>query len=323
MRQSLGNNEESESNMKCIFLILLLIPLWVSAQNTSNDYFPLRVGNSWTYTYYTSFYDQMADYHSSDKGVATYTIISSSSVTDSILWKFQEVRNIIHNYQHTFPPLYDTSYSIMDTSLFVIIEYQTTNHEFLIPSENPQKYILPYIFLQKPFSDSLQFSRYSSEVTQDTLMLAWEWPKNYIGSSETYYSASASFQKSVGLIRGSYSNSPVGTLDHGYDTLLNAIITSVKQNRPDELPRKFTLNQNYPNPFNPVTVIPFTLSARSKTTIRIYDILGRLVETVFSGSLEAGGHSVIWNAIHHSSGMYLCVVQINDESKSIKLVLLK
>ena len=309
--------------MKYKYLILFLMPLHSLAQNTSNDYFPLRVGNSWTYTYYTSFYDQMADYQSSNKGVATYTIISSSSKTDSILWKFQEVRNIIHNYRHTFPPLYDTSYSIIDTSLFVIIEYQTTNHKILIPSENPQKYILPYIFLQKPFSDSLQFLRYSSEVTQDTLMLAWNWPKTTESSSGSYYSVSTSFHKSVGLIRGSYSNSPVGTPDHGYDTLLNAIITSVKQNKPDELPQKFTLNQNYPNPFNPITVIPFIISARSIATIRIYDILGRLVETVFSGSLEAGDHSVIWNAMHHSSGVYLCVVQINNESKSIRFVLLK
>jgi hypothetical protein len=303
------------------YLILFLMPLGALAQNTSNDYFPLRVGNSWTYTYYTNFYDQLADFESINRGIASYTIISKLSTPDSILWRFQAVLNIVSHNWRTPPsfPSNDTSYTVIDTSLFNIIEYQSANHK--IQSENPRQYILPYIFLQKPFSDSLQFSRYPTEVTQDTLNLAWNWWKN--GSCCENYSVSVSFQKSVGVIYGSYNNSPAGTLDHGYDTLLSAIITSVKQNKPDGSPQKFALNQNYPNPFNPVTVIPFAISARSKATIRIYDMLGRLVETIFSGLLEAGNHSVIWNAMHHASGVYLCVMQINGESKSIRLVLLK
>ncbi|WP_290661573.1 T9SS type A sorting domain-containing protein [Ignavibacterium sp.] len=67
---------------------------------------------------------------------------------------------------------------------------------------------------------------------------------------------------------------------------------------------EYSLHQNYPNPFNPSTSISFDLATESKVTLRIFDILGQEVVTVFSGNLNAGNHKVDFNAGGLNSGIY-------------------
>ena len=53
-------------------------------------------------------------------------------------------------------------------------------------------------------------------------------------------------------------------------------------------PDKFVLAQNYPNPLNPSTVIEFAVPQNGYTTLKVYNILGQEVETLFEGNAEAG-----------------------------------
>ena len=53
-------------------------------------------------------------------------------------------------------------------------------------------------------------------------------------------------------------------------------------------PDKFELYQNYPNPFNPSTIISYQLPYDSRVTIKIYNILGKEVITLFNGFQTAG-----------------------------------
>ena len=55
------------------------------------------------------------------------------------------------------------------------------------------------------------------------------------------------------------------------------------------------LRQNYPNPFNPSTKIEFTLERASNVDVTVFDLAGRHVATLKSGSLAAGEHAVVWN----------------------------
>lgn len=71
------------------------------------------------------------------------------------------------------------------------------------------------------------------------------------------------------------------------------------------IPMQFALNQNYPNPFNPSTKINFSLPADSKVMLKIFDILGQEVVTLFSGELSAGEHQLDFNAAGLNSGVYL------------------
>ncbi len=67
----------------------------------------------------------------------------------------------------------------------------------------------------------------------------------------------------------------------------------------------FRLEQNYPNPFNPTTTIEFNLAAPAQVSLRIYDLTGREVASLFrNDQLEEGFHSVDFDASNLSSGIY-------------------
>ena len=78
-------------------------------------------------------------------------------------------------------------------------------------------------------------------------------------------------------------------------------------------PDRFELFQNYPNPFNPSTAISYQLSADSRVSLRIYDLLGREVATLVDDDKSAGYHQETWNAAPYSSGMYIYQLTYTDQ----------
>lgn len=71
------------------------------------------------------------------------------------------------------------------------------------------------------------------------------------------------------------------------------------------VPEHYGLEQNYPNPFNPSTVIRYQLPEASAVTVKVYDMLGREVETLVDGIQEAGYFSSVWSG-KAASGIYFC-----------------
>ena len=69
-------------------------------------------------------------------------------------------------------------------------------------------------------------------------------------------------------------------------------------------PHSFALFQNYPNPFNPSTRISYQLPENSFVTVKVFDALGRELETLVHEQQSAGYHSVQFNAAQLPSGMY-------------------
>jgi hypothetical protein len=90
-----------------------------------------------------------------------------------------------------------------------------------------------------------------------------------------------------------------------------------------QLPGQFALSQNYPNPFNASTIIQYSLPEASDVTIDIYDLLGRIVETLVQGERPAGYHRVEWDAGDNSSGLYFYRIQAGENSETSKMMLLK
>jgi hypothetical protein len=90
-----------------------------------------------------------------------------------------------------------------------------------------------------------------------------------------------------------------------------------------EIPKEYKLFQNYPNPFNPSTIINFDLKKDGFTRIVMYDLLGRVVTTLFTGSLKAGRYTVDFNAENYASGMYIYKITSGDFTDVKKMLLLK
>jgi subtilisin family serine protease len=122
----------------------------------------------------------------------------------------------------------------------------------------------------------------------------------------------------------------------------------------NNLPESFCLNPNYPNPFNPSTTIPFELRAESKelktphpskrigrfltppktevlainTSLKIYNIRGQLVKTLFEDKLPEGKYEVTWDGKDESgvpvaSGIYLYRLKTAQGTITRKMILLK
>ncbi|GJQ61149.1 MAG: hypothetical protein SCALA702_02020 [Melioribacteraceae bacterium] len=85
----------------------------------------------------------------------------------------------------------------------------------------------------------------------------------------------------------------------------------------------YDIAQNYPNPFNPVTTIKYQLPESGVVTLKIYDVLGREIETLVSEYLEKGSYSAEFNGEHLASGVYLYSIKVNDYSAVKKMMLLK
>ncbi len=88
------------------------------------------------------------------------------------------------------------------------------------------------------------------------------------------------------------------------------------------------LSLNCPNPFTPSTAIRFTVPAAAHgeqepvaVTLRVYDIEGREVATLVNARLSPGTHSVTWDAIHISSGVYFSRLTVGERSETRKLML--
>lgn len=85
----------------------------------------------------------------------------------------------------------------------------------------------------------------------------------------------------------------------------------------------FYLHQNYPNPFNPSTSIIFSIPEAGLVTLRIYDLLGSEVTTIFKEEKNPGTYSVNFNASSLPSGAYFYRINSGNYTASRKMLLLK
>jgi len=104
------------------------------------------------------------------------------------------------------------------------------------------------------------------------------------------------------------------------------IIMQLKNNvgiKEENAPVKFELYQNYPNPFNPTTNIKYQTAKSCYVTLKIYDVLGKEIQTLVSEKQDAGEYEVIFNGSYLPSGVYLCRLTTGDFVQTRKLTLLK
>ena len=61
-------------------------------------------------------------------------------------------------------------------------------------------------------------------------------------------------------------------------------------------PSEFSLGAAYPNPFNPSTSMDISLNESGYVNVMVYNVLGQVVSTLVNGHMDAGYHSIEWNA---------------------------
>lgn len=94
------------------------------------------------------------------------------------------------------------------------------------------------------------------------------------------------------------------------------------------LPLDYILFQNYPNPFNPSTSVKFQVPKTSDVTVKIYDMLGQEVRTLFAGEVMRGTYTVEWDGLNDagvqmSSGSYIYRMIAGEFMQAKKMVYVK
>ncbi|MFH2035254.1 MAG: T9SS type A sorting domain-containing protein [Candidatus Zixiibacteriota bacterium] len=89
------------------------------------------------------------------------------------------------------------------------------------------------------------------------------------------------------------------------------------------IPKSFVLGQPYPNPYNPEVTIPLLLPVKTHLTVEVYNILGQRVITLYNQEAPFGEMELNWNSANLSSGLYFIRAVTNNETATVKAVLLK
>lgn len=133
---------------------------------------------------------------------------------------------------------------------------------------------------------------------------------------------------------------PVNIMNPEDITIENLIIIDVNRDRtlnsemeiiygqPPALLLDYILYQNYPNPFNPSTNVRFQIPESGEVTIKIYDILGREIRTLFNQEVQRGTYTAEWDGLSDdgtkmSSGTYFYRMVAGEFVQTKKMLLIK
>tara|TARA_Y100001980_G_C14554108_1_gene340250 strand:+ start:1158 stop:3866 length:2709 start_codon:yes stop_codon:yes gene_type:complete len=93
------------------------------------------------------------------------------------------------------------------------------------------------------------------------------------------------------------------------------------------IPEIMALYPAFPNPFNPVTNfrfdIPFSANRSQKASLIVYDVKGRVIETLLNKELTPGSHKIKWHASTNASSIYFVQLNYGGIIKTQKVIYLK
>ncbi|MCA0445106.1 MAG: T9SS type A sorting domain-containing protein [Bacteroidetes bacterium] len=186
------------------------------------------------------------------------------------------------------------------------------------------------------WSTSTETNNYGWEIQRSAEPEALEGSASYISNHDpSRASGSSSDWETIGFVAGKGTT----TEAHSYSFLSPATslksLFRLKQTDLDgkfeysrilsiePVPQNFELSGNYPNPFNPSTSIKFSLPEKGNVTLRVYSVLGQLVETRILSNLEAGVQLVPFSGSGLASGHYFYQLQFNTKVLNGRMTLLK
>jgi hypothetical protein len=88
-------------------------------------------------------------------------------------------------------------------------------------------------------------------------------------------------------------------------------------------PSNYKILQNFPNPYNASTIINFQIPEVSFVELKVFDVLGREMETLIAETKEAGYYSYNFDATEYKSGIYFYRIKAGNYIKTMKMILLK
>ena len=88
-------------------------------------------------------------------------------------------------------------------------------------------------------------------------------------------------------------------------------------------PSSFELGAAYPNPFNPSTSLSINMPENGYVSVKAYNLVGQVVSVITEGNMDAGSHTMTWDASSLSSGVYLITAEYAGSIATQKVMLMK
>jgi hypothetical protein len=111
--------------------------------------------------------------------------------------------------------------------------------------------------------------------------------------------------------------------DYIIDNWMNFVTGGVEDESESRIVKNYQLMQNYPNPFNPETIISYSIANPGFVLLKVYDMLGREVQTLVNEFQSAKRYSISFDASDLSSGVYFYKLQAGDFLEFKKMILIK
>ena len=107
------------------------------------------------------------------------------------------------------------------------------------------------------------------------------------------------------------------------DAIVEKETIGIKPDSNPELISVYNLIQNYPNPFNSETMIRYALPKGGRTSIIVYDLVGKEITRRVDRFMSLGYHTITWNAGGSASGIYFYTITSSDFHRTMKMVIMK
>ena len=220
------------------------------------------------------------------------------------------------------------------------ITYDVTRYELVNGTKSPN---LSALSEGEDTNQALSISTFTAGQTNAGVTLKWQTSTELNNSGfEIQRQASGNNYLAIGFVKGNGNSD--SSIEYSFtdtnpflgknnyrlkqmDKDNNATYSGVEVveiNAEQLLPTEFSLFQNYPNPFNPTTNISFTVPSNAHAILKIFNMLGQEVATLFNGEAQAGiKNRVQFNATGLSSGIYFSRLECSGEVQCKKMQLIK
>jgi len=289
----------------------------VSLDTNVFNYYPLKVGNRWTWNINSNY--------SPGPGYKTAYIAGEQIFRDHLYYRvFYKTYRIYTNQISEWNQL--VRIDSLTGNLYLLSVNGSDTLDCLRDSLNTPLNDSAYIYCDNTSGLWYRHSRDTYNFANHTYTAEiFGWSSYFESFNYHIYAVN------IGL---AYHNTR-GLMSYYEEVLKGCIINSVIigdtafpvgiNNVNSEIPEIFSLSQNYPNPFNPTTKIKFDISGSSaaQTFLYVYDLIGREIAVLVNQHLKPGTYEVDFDGSNLPSGVYYYKLESGGFIETKKMVLIK